>query len=123
DETNLEQALALAAALLPEDVRGRIVLLGDGSETSGNLKPVLEDLRTREIAVDVVPITYSYDKEVWIERIELPQSVKVGETYSATAIVSSLKDTRGKLQLLENGEPVGEPADIEIRAGKNRYDI
>jgi Ca-activated chloride channel homolog len=123
DETNLEQALSLSAALIPEDTRGRIVLLSDGSETSGNLKPVLDDLRTRGIAVDVVPITYSYEKEVWIERLELPQTVKMEETYNASAIVSSLKDTKGKLQVLENGQPIGEPVDIDIKAGKNRYDI
>jgi Mg-chelatase subunit ChlD len=123
DETNLEQALSLSAALLPEDTRGRIVLLSDGSETSGNLKPVIEELRTRGIAVDVVPITYTYDKEVWVERLELPQSVKLGETYEASVVVSSLKSGKGKLQLTENGQPIGEPLPIDFQAGKNRYDL
>jgi uncharacterized membrane protein/Mg-chelatase subunit ChlD len=123
DETNLEQALSLSAALLPEDSRGRIVLVSDGSETTGNLKPVLDDLRTRGIAVDVLPVTYSYDKEVWIERLELPQSVKIGESYKASVIVSSLKAGKGKLQLLENDKPVGELLPIEFQAGKNRFDL
>jgi Ca-activated chloride channel homolog len=123
DETNIEQALSLSAALLPEDTRGRIVLISDGAETSGNLRPVLEDLATRGITVDVVPITYSYDKEVWVERLELPQSVKLGESYEATAIVSSLKAGKGKLQLTENGQAVGDPIPIEFQAGKNRFDL
>ncbi|HVJ69393.1 MAG TPA: VWA domain-containing protein, partial [Caulifigura sp.] len=123
DETNIEQALSLSAALLPEDTRGRIVLLSDGSETTGSLRPVLEELRTRGIAVDVVPITYSYDKEVWVERLELPQSVKIGESYEASVVVSSLKAGKGKLQLTENGQPVGEPLPIEYQAGKNRFDL
>ena len=123
DDTNLEQALSLSAALLPEDTRGRIVLVSDGSETSGNLKPVLEELRTRGIAVDVVPITYTYDKEVWVERLELPQSVKLGETYEASVVVSSLKAGKGKLQLTENGQPIGDPLPIDFQAGKNRYDL
>ncbi|MBX3444610.1 MAG: VWA domain-containing protein [Planctomyces sp.] len=123
DETNLEQALTLAAALLPEDQRSRIVLVSDGSETTGNLKPVLEDLRTRGIAVDVLPITYSYEKEVWVERLELPQSVKLGESYEASVIISSLKPGQGRLQLHENGVPLGDPLPIEFQAGKNRYDL
>jgi len=123
DETNIEQALSLSAALLPEDTRGRIVLLSDGAETTGSLRPVLEELRTRGIAVDVVPITYSYDKEVWVERLELPQSVKIGESYEASVVVSSLKAGKGKLQLTENGQPVGEPLPIEFQAGKNRFDL
>jgi uncharacterized membrane protein/Mg-chelatase subunit ChlD len=123
DETNIEQALSLSAALLPEDTRGRIVLLSDGSETTGSLQPVLEELRTRGIAVDVVPITYTYDTEVWVERLELPQSVKIGESYEASVVVSSLKAGTGKLQLTENGQPVGDPLPIEFQAGKNRYDL
>ncbi len=38
DATNIEQSLSLAAAMLPEDTRGRIVLISDGAETAGNLK-------------------------------------------------------------------------------------
>jgi uncharacterized membrane protein/Mg-chelatase subunit ChlD len=123
DETNLEQALSLSAALLPEDVRGRIVLVTDGAETTGSVQPILRDLATRGIAVDVVPITYSYDKEVWVERLELPQTVKIGESYEASVVVSSLKAGKGKLQLTENGQPVGEPMPIDFQAGKNRYDL
>ncbi len=94
------------------------MLLSDGAETTGNLKPVLEDLRTRGIAVDVVPITYSYEREVWVERLELPQTVKIGESYEATAIVSSLKPGKGKIQLTENGQPLGEPIPLNSRPAK-----
>lgn len=124
DATNLEQALALGAAILPEGLRGRIVLISDGAETAGDLKSVLEQLRARGIAVDVLPVTYSYDQEVWIERIDLPQGVKIGEPYEASVLISSLKSGKAKLVLEENGQPVrDEPFDIEYREGKNRIDI
>jgi uncharacterized membrane protein len=124
DATNLEQALSLGAAILPEDVRGRIVLISDGSETTGNLKSVLDQLRSRGIAVDVLPVTYSYENEVWIERLELPQGVKIGEPYDASVVISALKSGKGKLILTENGKPVrDEPFDVEFYEGKNRIDI
>jgi hypothetical protein len=122
DATNVEQALSLSAALLPEDTRGRIVLISDGSETAGNLRQVLDELKSREIAVDVLPLTYSYDREVWVERLELPQFVKIGETYEASVVVSSLTAGKGKLVLEENAKVIGE-IDVEYQPGKNRYDI
>ena len=122
DSTNIEQALSLSAAMLPEENRGRIVLVTDGNETSGNLQQVLGDLKKREIRVDVLPFDYTVDEEVWIERIELPQFVKAGENYEASIVVSALQDGSGKLVLEENA--VAQPAiDIAYQAGKNRYDI
>lgn len=122
DATNIEQSLSLAAAMLPEDARGRIVLLSDGAETAGNLKPVLDDLQRRGIAVDVLPIEYSYDKEVWVERMELPQRVQLGERYDASVVVSSLQPGKGKLKLTENGQLIAE-VPIEFKQGKNRFDL
>lgn len=124
DATNIEQTLSLAAAVLPEQNRGRIVLISDGSETAGNLKPVLQQLQARGISVDVLPVTYSYENEVWIERLDLPQSVKIGEPYAASVILSSLKAGKGKLVIEENGRPIrDEPFDVEFTEGKNRIDI
>ena len=124
DATNLEQTLSLGAAVLPEETRGRIVLISDGSQTTGDLKSVLKELQAREIAVDVLPITYSYDNEVWVERLELPQSVKLGEPYEASVVISSLKAGQGTLLIEENGEVI-ENGEIPIafQEGKNRYDI
>mgnify|MGYP003630016589 CR=1 FL=1 len=120
DATNLEQTLSLAAAMLPEENRGRIVLISDGTETEGSLSQILEELKSRDIAVDVLPIQYEYDKEVWLENLELPRFVKLGENYEAAVVLSSLKDGSGKLVLRENGEPIYEE-EVSFKAGKNRF--
>jgi uncharacterized membrane protein len=120
--TNIEQALSLAGAMLPEDNQGRIVLITDGSQTEGSLVRVLDELKSRQIAVDVLPIDYSYTVEVWLERLELPQSVKLGETYEAAMIVSALSDGRGTLTLRENGETIAE-LPVDYKAGKNRFTV
>ena len=122
DATNIEQSLSLAAAMLPEDTRGRIVLISDGAETAGNLKLVIDDLVRRGIAVDVLPIEYSYDKEVWIERLELPQRVQLREKYDASVVVSSLQAGKGRLKLTENGQLIAD-VPITYQQGKNRYDL
>ncbi|WP_339728176.1 VWA domain-containing protein [uncultured Gimesia sp.] len=120
DATNLQQTLSLAAAMLPEENRGRIVLISDGTETEGSISQILEELKSRDIAVDVLPIQYEYDKEVWLENLELPRFVKLGENYEAAVVLSSLQDGSGKLVLRENGEPIYEE-DVSFKAGKNRF--
>ncbi len=128
DATNIENALSLSAAVLPEDTHGRIVLISDGSETAGDLKSVLDQLNARGITVDVMPVKYNYTDETWIERLDLPQTVKLGEPYEASVIISSLKAGKGKLVIDETtgGETdtlTEEPINIEFAEGKTRIDI
>ena len=120
--TNLEQALSMASAVIKEDVQGRIVLISDGVQTEGNLSRVLGDLKSRGVAVDVMPIEYSYDKEVWLERLDLPGEVKLGETYEAAMVLSALTDGKGKLVLRENGNVIAE-REVDYKQGKNRYSV
>jgi uncharacterized membrane protein len=127
DATNIENALSLSAAILPEDTLGRIVLISDGAETAGDLKSVLDQLNSRGISVDVMPVKYNYTDETWIERLDLPQTVKLGEPYEASVVISSLKAGKGKLIIEEKTgteKPyVFDPIDVEFREGKNRIDI
>ena len=120
--TNLEQALSMSSAVIKEDVQGRIVLISDGVQTEGNLTRTLADLKARGIAVDVLPIDYSYNNEVWLERLDLPQQVKLGETYEAAMVLSSLSDGTGTLVLRENNKVIAEQK-VDYKAGKNRYSV
>ena len=122
DDTNIEKALLLSAAMLPDDENGRVVLVTDGNETSGAVKNAIDELRSRSIPVDVLPIEYDFGKEVWLEKLELPISVKEGETYESSVVLSSITPGKGKLILEENGETIFEN-DIEYNSGKNRYSI
>ncbi|KPJ51650.1 MAG: hypothetical protein AMS16_07635, partial [Planctomycetes bacterium DG_58] len=118
--TNLEKGLSLAAAMLPEENQGKIVLISDGTQTEGSLLSVLDDLKARDITVDVLPIEYAYTDEVWLEKLELPRRVKIGETYEASVILSSRSAGRGKLTLRENGRIIYQD-NVDYNAGKNRY--
>ncbi|MGC1274180.1 MAG: VWA domain-containing protein [Planctomycetaceae bacterium] len=122
DATNIEQALSLAAAMLPEETRGRIVLVSDGTSTEGSLSRVLDELKSRGIVVDVLPIQYDFKSEVWLERLELPRQVKLGENYEASIVLASLAKGKGKLVLRENGEVIAE-REVEFEAGKNRFSV
>jgi uncharacterized membrane protein len=120
DSTNIAKGLSLAAAVLPEENHGRIVFISDGTQTEGDLGSVLDELKSRGIAVDVFPIHYDYENEVWLEDLQLPRLVKAGETYEASIILSSLKPGRGKLSLQENGRTIF-TKEVQFKSGKNRY--
>jgi uncharacterized membrane protein/Mg-chelatase subunit ChlD len=120
--TNLEQALSMSSAVIKEEVQGRIVLVSDGVQTEGNLSRTLADLKARGVAVDVLPIDYTYNNEVWLERLDLPSAVKLGETYEAAMVLSSLSDGEGNLVLRENGNIIAQ-TQVKYKAGKNRFTV
>jgi uncharacterized membrane protein len=119
DGSSLERALTLSSAMLPDSSAGRIVLLSDGAQTEGDAAGVLPELTARGIRVDTLPIAYAYEREVWLERLDLPRVVKAGETYEASVVLSSLAAGSGTLTLSENGETVAEQH-VTFKAGKNR---
>ena len=72
------------------------------------------------VAVDVLPVQYEYQHEVWLERLDLPRQVKIGETYEASVLLNSLQPGDGKLVLRENGKVIAEQT-VHYERGKNRY--
>ncbi|HWD91799.1 MAG TPA: VWA domain-containing protein [Verrucomicrobiae bacterium] len=120
DGTDIARALSLSAAMVPEDRQGRIVLVSDGVATEGNVSGVLDDLKSRHVAVDVLPVQYDYQREVWLERLDLPRQVKIGETYEATVLLNSLQAGDGKLVLRENGNVIAQQT-VHYERGKTRY--
>ena len=122
DGTDIEKALMLAAAVLPEDRPGRIVLISDGVATQGNVERALDEMVRRNIAVDVLPIQYDHTQEVWVEKLDLPRQVRPGETYEAGVVLGSLQDGHGDLVLRENGREIARQG-VQYRAGKTRFTL
>lgn len=122
DATNLQQSLSLSLAMLPEENQGRVVLISDGTATVGELKHAVTEMQARGVQVDVLPIDYEYDQEVLLERLDLPRFVRIGETYEAATVLTSLKDGSGTLVLTQNGEEL-QRLPVEFKAGKNRFAV
>jgi uncharacterized membrane protein len=126
DATDLERSLTLAAAMVPEETAGRIVLISDGAQTTGSLDSVLNQLASRGISVDVLPLEYHYDREMWVERLELPRFVKLGENYHASVLLSSLQADEARLILRETAggdRKIVWEQPVQLAAGKTRVDV
>lgn len=120
--TNLERALAMSLATIHDHEDGRIVLISDGNQTDGDVSRILPAVKARRVAVDVLPVEYSYEREVWLEGIELPQHVVVGETYDAIVVLSATVPGRGLLTLNEEGRRIAKQS-IDYKAGQNRFTV
>ncbi len=120
--TDLAKALALAGAILPDDKQGRIALVSDGVATQGALDAALDQLKSRGVAVDVLEVSYRHEHEVLVERLDLPRSVKEGESYEAHAIVTAKTPGEGELVLSENGQVIHR-GKVAYQPGRNRFTV
>ena len=82
----------------------------DGNETRGSALEAARAAREQGVVVDVVPIAYVRDNEIWIEKVIVPQQVRSGAPFNVRVVVGSTRDTDARLRLLENGAPVGDSA-------------
>jgi uncharacterized membrane protein len=138
DGTNMEQALRLARALFPPDTANRLVLAGDGNETTGNFLAALRETTggeltlagdgatPRTIPVDVLPLSYRVDQEVVVEAVDVPPSAPAGSAITMRVTLLATNATRGMLQVSADGEMLdlnggrsGTGKPVQLEPGKN----
>jgi uncharacterized membrane protein len=126
DGTNLADALKLAIATAPPDAGLRLLLATDGNQTVGDILQAATMAKAMKIPIDVLPIKYKYTNEVMIDRLVTPANAREGETMSVRVVLRSLRESRGRLTVLMNGQAVDlDPdspsmgAEIELKPGLN----
>ncbi len=113
DATNIEEAIRLAAALIPEDSPGRVVLLSDGLETLGRAETALAQLAARHIDWQVVPLAGGLlAPEVWMEDLRVSSYAYVGDRVTARVQVGGTES--GPLRLTWNTSDETGEADVEL---------
>ncbi|MFI4874955.1 MAG: VWA domain-containing protein [Blastopirellula sp. JB062] len=108
DETNLAGAMQLAQASLQSDSSGRIVIISDGNQTTGDALPIAQALASGGVGIDVVPIIAPPSSaEVIVEKLTTPESARVGQAFAASVVLSNetpdggqARTARGKLSLI-----------------------
>jgi len=114
--TDIATALNAAAAMIPPDSAGRVVLISDGNQTSGNALAAAERLaRARTLGegargglpIDVVPIDYRVQREVLVEFVDVPPRAARGSTTPVRVGLRSTGPAAGIVRLLLNDEDLG----------------
>ncbi|MBI3943104.1 MAG: VWA domain-containing protein [Chloroflexi bacterium] len=150
--TNIGAALQLAHHLLMgawppasppssgDPPRGKIVLFSDGQENTGNAAAVAAQLAADGIAVDVWPFqTVNSGPEIWIDRINIPVTLRQGEEFDAvlsvyrrpgqpatpTKGILHLEERRGEALAGSSPPPAQEIAaqTVDLRDGLNTFTL
>ncbi|MBB3209772.1 putative membrane protein/Mg-chelatase subunit ChlD [Rhodopirellula rubra] len=87
DATNLEAALNLAQASMPEDTARRIVIVTDGNENIGQARSMASRLADAGIGIDIVPVISQAGEEVLVEKIDLPSNIRKGQPFEARIVI------------------------------------
>ena len=121
--TNLEGALRLAGAVLPEDAKRRIVLMSDGRQTEGDMRAEIERLAERGIVVETIPIERSTGVDVAVESVDAPMNASVGDKIVIAAIIDSSQAFPGaSVELTFDGAIVA-TEEVDLKAGANRVEF
>ncbi|MEM9645463.1 MAG: VWA domain-containing protein, partial [Planctomycetota bacterium] len=89
DATDLESALNLAQASLPEDTACRIVVVTDGNENIGQATKLAARLANAGVGIDTVPVLLESGNEVLVEKIDLPTDIRTGQPFEARIVISN----------------------------------
>ena len=132
DATNLESALGLAQASMPEDTSRRIVIVTDGNENIGQARNLAKRIADSGIGIDVVPVALDATNEVLVDKIDLPNDIRKGQPFEARVVITNYTDAqaggpvKGKLRVKQkvSGEEsllLEEP--ITLDSGKNVFPL
>ncbi|MCI5956489.1 MAG: VWA domain-containing protein [Clostridiales bacterium] len=116
--TNLDEALRLAAALLPDNGAGGLELVTDGkAEVS---QATVDMLAARGVRVDVLTFSQETGADAQVSRLEAPVEAYEGQIVPLRVLADANTDMNATLVLYQNGEPVA-TREVELKKGENRF--
>lgn len=120
--TDLGAAIRLALAWFPEQYQRRIVLISDGNENRGAALAELDQARRHGIQIDVLPVTYEYPGEMWVEELYVPPEVSPKENFDVGVVINAQQAGPATLRLIRNDGLVTEQQ-LNLVPGKNLYTV
>jgi Ca-activated chloride channel family protein len=116
-ETDLRGALELGLARTPRG--GRLDLLSDGYETTGDSEAVAAEARRRGVEIDALPLE-ERPADAGVTKVELPPALHAGDPVSVQVNVRSSAAVGATLTVERDGAEVGSER-VELRVGDNPF--
>lgn len=118
--TNIEEGLRLASSMIPSNSKGKIILITDGLETSGNASQEIEFAKERDIEIDVHYLRHEIGNEVLVKSLTVPNKLYLNEEFEERVVIESTVETEGTLILYEGNNIVGQTS-VSIEKGENIF--
>lgn len=116
--TDLEEAVNMALAQIPEGSAGRIVLVTDGNENEGSLKSVASNVIDDGYTFEVKKIEENVSDEVYVSDVSIPNKVGIGENFNIEVEVESNTATDATVKLYSGRTLKGEQR-VHLQKGTN----
>jgi len=114
--SDLEAALSAARGQLAPDSTPRIILFSDGHPTSGRLETAIARLTAAHIPVFVEPMAVRSLGDAWVDRIELPDRIPAGATFTATIVAGAQRSTAATV-MLKSDDAVLATREVKLAQG------
>lgn len=122
DETNIRAALQLAYSLFPPGYVRRVVLISDGQQTRGDL--LAETERAKQLGVRVSSVIHAGPPpaEVAIVDLQLPEGVKIGQSFHVVVRISASQASSAVVRLYQGNAPnvLEFKKKVELSAGETK---
>jgi uncharacterized membrane protein len=119
EETDIESALEAPAAQIGAGREGKVLLISDGNQTRGEVARALALLRSRGIAVSVLPVSLAGGKnEVYVSELLVPQQAESGAAFEIKGAVESFAAADARVKLLRDGV-IRRDEPLALHAGAN----
>lgn len=118
--TNLEKAVQAAMSMFGQDTGKRLVIISDGKENEGNLSNMVYTLLGNQVDVKVHKIKSEIGKEVYVDGVQVSETVKVGDKFNVEVTVQSNVRTTARLSLFQ-GSNLKKRQTVELQTGKNTF--
>lgn len=120
--TNIAGAVQAAIPMLAQDTLRKIVLLTDGNENDGDIQEATELADSNGVQIDLVEMQSLNKNEVILLSLDLPNRVRINETFKVAASVESDYDTTANVILTKQGRIVSSRK-AELKSGTNKIEF
>src|SRR5829696_712706 len=122
--TDIEGAVRLALALLPNEGHQRLVLLSDGGENTGDAAKAAQIAAARGVPIDVVALSGLADgPDARISGVELPSSARAGQRLRMKINIASNTVTAGRLIITGPGTAPIVDQQVQIPSGAQTLEV
>lgn len=120
EATDLEEAVNMALAEMPEDSAKRIVLITDGNENEGSIRNTASLVVASGCDFQVKKLEENIANEVYVSDMSIPEEVGIGENFNINVEVESNVACRAVVSLYSGRTLKGQQT-VVLQEGTNRY--
>lgn len=121
-QTDLAEAIRLGLALFPSGAAKRMVILSDGTQTTGDALKAAEFAAASDVQIIVVPFNISLGAEALVTSVDVPTYLRRGESFDLNVTIQASQPTRAIIRVLA-GDFIAYEQTHDLRRGSQTFSV